>query len=128
MSDSTPPRRPLWKRVITAISLSLNVLILGALAGLLLSGSGGEGDRPPPLRNNGGIAPLIGMLPPEQRTVVLEDLRRIGKEHGVTHRQLAEDRDRVVQVITAEPFDPLRLVAVLAENQTRFASYGEGGA
>lgn len=125
MSDSKPPRRPLWQRLLFATSLGLNVLIIGAVTGLVLSGGRDDGTRPPPLRNNGGIAPLVGMLPQDRRDAALAELRQIGKQHGVSHRQLAKDREQVAAVITTEPFDPQAFVAVLDGNQTRFAEYGD---
>lgn len=122
MSDVKPPRRPLWQRVLFGTSLAVNVLIIGAVAGLILSGGRDEGKRPPPLRN-GGVAALIGMLPPDHREAMLVELRQIGRERGVSHRTLIEDRNSLVAVITAVPFDPQAFLVALEASQDRFAHY-----
>ena len=122
MSDSAPPRRPLWQRLLFGASLGLNILVIGAVAGLVLSGGRDEGKRPPPLRN-GGVAALIGTLPPEQRDAVLGELRLLGQGHGVSHRGLREDRRKVIAAVRAEPFDPDALIALIGSSQDRFLAY-----
>lgn len=122
MTQLKRPRRPLWQRVLITLSFGLNALVICAVVGLLLSGSRSEGDRPPPLRS-GVVAPMIGVLPPDARRDVLKQLRRFGKDNGVSHMARSELDSRAIAVITADPFDPQAMVELLDDNQDRFKVY-----
>lgn len=124
MTDSTAQRRPLWLRLLIGASFALNVLVIGAVIGLIVTGPFRD-DRPP-LRPT-GVAPLIGLLPPQERGEVFSHMRALGRDIGVTPTSQAEARQRIIAAVAADPFDPEALVALLTADQERFAQYSQQG-
>ncbi|WP_172331518.1 periplasmic heavy metal sensor [Mangrovicoccus sp. HB161399] len=122
MSEPASPRRKLAWRILTGVSLALNVLVICAVAGLFLSKRAFDGDRPPPMRP-GFVAPLIGVLPPGDRRAVLSELHAIGRAEGVTRGTQEEVRLRVIALLEAEPFDPEALRDLLDGSNAAFAGF-----
>ncbi|WP_171060742.1 periplasmic heavy metal sensor [Poseidonocella sp. HB161398] len=124
MSATASPRRRLAWRILTGLSLALNVLVIAAVAGLVLSRHSFDGDRPPPMRP-GFVAPMIGVLPPADRRAVISELHGIGREAGVTRAAQSEIRADVIALLEAEPFDPAALEALLDSANDRFTGFTE---
>ncbi len=124
MTDPASPRRKLAWRILTGASLALNVLVICAVAGLLLSKRSFDGDPPPPMRP-GFVAPLIGVLPPADRRAVLSELHAIGRADGVTRDAQEDVRLQVIALLEADPFDPEELRALLDGSNQAFAGFTE---
>ncbi len=114
MTDTGNGKRRRWTgmRVMLAVSLALNLLVVGAVAGALWSG-GGPGriggidpdGRRGPLREIGN-APFVRALEPADRRALLTALR----DEGATLRQnraaLRRSFQALVAALRADPFDP----------------------
>lgn len=123
MSASVPsipvrprPRRPLWQRIGIGLSLALNVLVIGTVAGLGLSGV--LGDRPPPLRD-AGVLPYVAMLPPPMRREVMHELRATGP----SRLKMAAEDAKLRGLITADDFDAAAFVAALDARQQQMSGF-----
>ena len=115
MADSSEqkPRR-LWK-VIFAVSLALNVAVIGVVAGVGFRFAGGK----PPQAFEFGLGPIGMALTPEQRREIGRSLRR-----NPELRELGRSRsdgmiENVLEVLRAETFDPVALDQALAGARER---------
>jgi uncharacterized membrane protein len=118
-----PPRNRVL-RVTLFASLALNLLVVGTVAGFILSGP----PHPPPDRIEPGdaVLPYTRALDPEQR----EDLRReLRREMFRGHKDMAEARDGLVdgyrsavQVLRADPFRPEELERIMQVQSERSAA------
>lgn len=93
------PRR-LW-RVVLVLSLALNVAVVGAVAGLVISGRAHDG---PPQRLMFDFGPLGRVLDPADRRAIGNAMRR----NGAVPFDRKEMRVKIVDLATAlrqEPFD-----------------------
>ena len=124
MTETKPQRRPLWLRLLIGASFALNVLVIGALIGLIATGPFRD-DRPP-MRST-GVAPLVGLLPPKERGEVFTQMRALGRDVGVTPSSQADARQRIIAAVSADPFDPDALVALLRTERERFTTYTSQG-
>lgn len=126
-ADGAKTRKWSWTRVLLVVSLALNLLVAGAVAGAFLSGGKDRGgDRRAESRLPMG--PYARAFPKEDRA----ELRRAFEarkpwfdEQRTALRGAAEE---LVQVLRAEPFDPVALRAVLArqtEKQTEIRAEGQ---
>ena len=108
MTDTAPPtpRLSLTLRIVFALSLALNLLVIGAIAGAWWRGGppGGPGQV-------GQVAALYRALP--------DDVRRSlrGEMRGVTDRddlRAMRARGPLLAALRADPFDPAAVEAILA--------------
>ncbi len=93
------PRR-LW-RVVLVLSLALNVAVVGAVAGLAISGRANDG---PPQRLMFDFGPLGRVLDPADRRAIGNALRR----NGAIPLDRSEMRGKIVDFAAAlrqDPFD-----------------------
>ncbi|MBE3637936.1 periplasmic heavy metal sensor [Mangrovicoccus algicola] len=123
MTATDAPRRRLLWRLVFGLSLALNVLVVSAGAGLMLSKRGGNEEAPP--MRAGFVGPMLGVLPPEDRRAVLSQMHRFGKSIGVTRGGQEEVRAEIVALLEAEPFDAAALRQVLEQSNTRFSAFTE---
>lgn len=98
-NPSKKPRR-LW-RVVLVLSLALNVAVIGAVAGLAISGRAMDG---PPQRISFDFGPIGRVLEPADRRAIGHSLRTQGPKPF----DRAEMREKMAGLVTAlrsEPFD-----------------------
>ncbi|WP_306115499.1 MULTISPECIES: periplasmic heavy metal sensor [unclassified Roseovarius] len=107
-----------WLRVLLVVSLAMNLLVVGALIGALVTWSNWRSHHPSRLAMAGG--PLTRALAPEDR-------RAIGKEMRKAHRKEKGNRARhhgelmgLVADLKAEPFDPEAVEQRLARHRKSF--------
>jgi len=110
--DKTRSRAPLWLRILLAVSLALNLLVLGLVGGAMLRFGGPDGMRPPP-RSIG--ATLFRELPREDRNALLS---RPHGSHGDRRARLKADALAVSTAMRATPFDQEALKAILDTQAT----------
>ncbi len=107
MTDTPPPTaRRGWLRVALIVSLMLNVLIVGAVAGVALR------ERAAP--RDVGLGPFAGALSKEDRRAIGAAVRAERPKLRETMRAEREDRAALLAVLRAEPFDPAAFAAVTA--------------
>jgi len=121
MTGPDSPRRRLAWRILVGLSFALNVLVICAVAGLALSRRH-FGDEPPPMKA-GLVAPMVGVLPPEERRAVLSERHSAGRSVGVTRGSQDEVRAQVIALLEAEPFDAGALRQLLEESNSRFSAF-----
>ncbi|MDA7963046.1 periplasmic heavy metal sensor [Ruegeria sp.] len=107
MSDTPKPKRR-WMPVLLVISLAVNLLIVGVVAGTVLRFRGDDRGRVPP-----GFGPtLYHALPKEDRKALrgqLSDMRSRG-----SHRR-SEDFSALSAALRTVPFDPVAVELLLAQ-------------
>lgn len=109
MADTPPPKpqaaRPRrWVTVLLVCSLALNLLIVGAITGTVLSGGGKWGPRHAPHMSRVG-GPLTRALDHEDRHAIAKKMRAaLGdrRDHRETRRAEA---DALLDALIAVPFD-----------------------
>lgn len=113
-----PSRMKPWLRVLLVLSLALNLLVIGALVGALVTGPVWRSGHPSRLEVAGG--PLTRALSPEDR-------RAIGKEMRKAHRKEAGHRARhhgellaLVADLKTTPFDPVAVEQRLLRHRQSF--------
>ena len=102
-------------RVVLVISLAINLAVAGLVAGTLISG--GFGGKPP-RQIDLGLGPVVQALTPPQRREIAMGLRRDG---AFQRPNLRGDHDAIVDALTADPFVPDALRAVLQEQSDLIA-------
>ena len=111
MTNLPPPvvslRCPRWVKVVLAVSLALNLAVIGLVAGTIL--------RTAPLRearsNMGYAAPYVIALPRQERRSVLRAIRNDPSLPGRDDRKAAFKE--MVNVLRLEPFDRERVSNIL---------------
>ncbi len=111
-----PPAAPgRWIRVTLAVSLAINLLIVGMVAGAILSG---PRDRAPALRDL-GYGPFVAALPPKDRRILG---RAAAREAGAFRQNRAEMRAVLREFLTAlraEPYDPDATARIVGQQQAK---------
>ncbi|MCV6598268.1 MAG: periplasmic heavy metal sensor [Mangrovicoccus sp.] len=112
------PKSRLFWRVLVALSLALNVLVLGAALGLFLSGGPERGERPGAELRAAGRLPTAMMLPQDAR----QDLRARLRDGPADFAQSrGEERDLLRQIDRVLRADPLDRDALTGLFETRRA-------
>jgi uncharacterized membrane protein len=113
---------PRWMRVLLVVSLALNLLIAGAVAGLALRG----GPTPAATREV-SFGPFAAALSPEDRA----DLRRAFIARGIAdgggRRMLREDIRSLMGALRADPYDAQTLGEVFDRMAERMSGRVETG-
>lgn len=120
---STGPR--LWVRILLFVSLALNLLIVGAVAGVVLGARNESGNRVPPaaLIRDLGLGPYMTALSKADRSA----LRSAAHPHqprlrgGRTEMRVAFEE--TIQVLRAEELDQSRLLELI-QRQAEVADQG----
>lgn len=136
-SEKTAARR--WPRVLLAVSLTFNLLVLGVFAGAQLHHVRGMRDFPPGapegmrdmmaqnMMAQAGMGPFFAALPPQARQRIGADLRHRVGDVGTDRAALAGELRATLAAIRAEPFDEATLSRVLAAQDARVAARFEAG-
>lgn len=123
-SRADPPRTRGWVKVVLAISLALNLAIVGLAAGAMLRNGG------PPGRDDDrdfGLGPLADALSREDRRALRSAfLDRYADGLG-GRAALRADFDALLAALRAEPFDPAALDAAFASIAARNADLLDRG-
>ena len=112
----TPPSLPMRHvtpralRIALAVSVALNLAILGAVAGSFLHEGGGMGGRGEMVRDL-GFGPFGEALAPDDRRVLREWLKGRAPELRSANSQRYADLTAVQTALRAQPFDPAALRA-----------------
>ena len=131
MSDVSPPIPPVVEkprgkglRIALAVSVALNLAVLGMAAGAMLHG-GGMGGRDG-VREL-GFGPFTEALDREQRN----DLRRAffaaAPDFRNARKQMRADTQALLTALRADPFDPAALSAIMETQRQRVAAQLELG-
>ena len=105
-----------WKRVLLIASVSLNLLVAGVVVGGIVA----HDRRPPrPVVDNVSLGPFTDALSREDRQALVRAAQGEGRNlRDMRERASAEMRE-VIAALTAEPFDKVKLQAMLESFRTR---------
>ena len=118
--DAPTPRRGKGLRWALGISLALNLLVVGVLAGAsiaALNSDGRKGGGPGPAVFGQSIGPVIQSFDPQDRRAMARAMRRGAQEIGLSRRSCEEGLQQLSTQIAAEPFDRAALVAVMEQQR-----------
>lgn len=109
-------RRWLRRGVLT-VSLALNLLVVGVLAGALWQ----RGGWPPEAAGRPSAPAYLAALEPADRAALREGWRAQGPDMRRLRAERRNDMAALVASLRAEPFDPASLEAALAAQASRLA-------
>lgn len=117
MSQQPTPKRR-WVKPVLAISLICNMLIVGIVAGFVVSNSGGKrGERVDgPARSLVGT-PFIRALEPENRRALYQDIRHDEDRLRENRSALRVRFEALLDALNADPFDPDAVRMILREQR-----------
>ena len=115
-------RTPVWVRVVLVLSLGLNLLVVGLVAGAVLIGGG-----PREVAREAGVNPFIAALPSDQRRAVFGDIRREAGSGRRSHSELRSRFEALLTEIRAEEFDAAAVEALLEEQRSAGTARQEAG-
>ena len=107
-----------WLGILLTLSLAINLLIAGAVAGALWMRSGHDGPGHPRSGMVGG--PLTRALEPEARREIGRALRAMRAEAGGSRAARVASMDRILEELTRVPFEPEALDAALSAHRGAF--------
>ncbi|MGR3321436.1 MAG: periplasmic heavy metal sensor [Pseudooceanicola sp.] len=108
--DHTPPPSPPrpgmrpWLRVLVFASLALNLLVIGALAGLVAVHDRDDPRRPPRLDRS--VGPLTHALSDEDKRRIGREMRRAYREGRPSRAEFYAEYQQVIAALRADPYDP----------------------
>ena len=116
MSEQTPPKRR-WVTPLLAVSLVINMLIVGIIAGVFIANGPGKGDRlDGPARSLVGT-PFIRALEPEDRRALAQEMRRDGERLRENRTALRARIEALLTALNADPFDSDAVRSILREQR-----------
>lgn len=113
----TPPEGPRtarWVKLVLVLSLGLNLLILGMMAGAWLSPDGPRAARIDDAARDLGATPFIGALEPADRRALFGAIRREAEPLRQNRDELRLRFEALLGALRADPFDPAEVQALLA--------------
>lgn len=120
MSDvaAEKPRLPRRLRWLLIVSLTLNLLVVGVVAGVALRFAGGD-RLPPPAERSLGFGPWSGGLERQDYRALRRGFEAAGTDLRSVWREERADRQALVAALRAEPFDAAALDTVAGRMQAR---------
>jgi uncharacterized membrane protein len=113
------PRRP-WRRWLLVASLGLNLAFVGLVAGAVLRGPPEAGPAP-------GLWHYARALPDAHRRDLGRALRASRPDWGGPREALRAQRAELAAALTADPFDPDAVAAILREEARLTGTLAERG-
>ena len=113
------PRSGRVLRIALFVSLALNLIIVGLVAGAVLDNRGKIGPRGqnPRAALDAGIGPFGQAMTREQRRAFGEEFRKRSGDLQSNRAEVRENLSAVLDAITAQPFDPAALQAAFDASQ-----------
>ena len=111
-----PPGAPRWMKVLLAVSLALNLGVLGLVGGAALRGAG---DRGRPDVRDIGFGPFSDALSPQDRQELRRAFLRDGGNPREMRRLMRSEVGTLLQVLRTEPLQEAELRAAFSQFQQR---------
>ncbi|MEQ8895754.1 MAG: periplasmic heavy metal sensor [Roseovarius sp.] len=127
MRDEATGKARGWVKILLVVSLGLNLLVAGVVAGSFLSGGKWHHKGAPRLETMGG--PLTRALSDEDRRAIGMKIRQSYKDGTFSRDRHREEFDGLISDLKATPFDPAAVEARLERIQGLFherLSLGQG--
>jgi len=113
-------------KILLALSLAVNLAVVGIVAGVALRGQDGERHRPLAVRDM-SFGPFTEALTREQRRAMLREFGTRGPGLRDMRAQIRGDFETVLAVLQADPFDPEAFRAAVEGQSRRVADRAEAG-
>ncbi|ABD56049.1 periplasmic heavy metal sensor [Jannaschia sp. CCS1] len=126
MSETEKPRARRWVKVALAISLALNLAIVGLIGGAVLGG-GGPGDGGVPALRALGLGPFARALSREDRAELRTRIEGTGVELREERREIGRALRAVEGALRADPFDRATVEEAFARSRGMVVSLQETG-
>lgn len=123
-APSATASAPRWMRIALVLSLAVNLLVAGIVAGMIVTG--GPGGRGGPDRRDVAGLYTRALDAADRRALRRAYLHQLRDAEGARGAVLAEFRD-VLRILRSEPFDAAALQAALARQRARGAARQEEG-
>jgi uncharacterized membrane protein len=126
-SEAKPKR---WPKVLLAGSLTLNLLVLGMVAGAQFRDGRDQRLAPPPNRtalHDSGLAPFFDAMPREARGRLSQAIRGRGQPLGPNRATLAQELRGMIAVLKAERYDAQAMAGLMTAQQQRAADRAATG-
>lgn len=120
----TAPAPSRLRRILLPLSLGLNLLVLGVVAGAAFHGPDGR----PPRAVDLSLGPLTRALPEDDRRAIGAEIRQQIRRGALTPGSRAGRSDELRSLLDAlrtEPFEASAISAHLAAQRTRAQSWGD---
>ncbi len=111
-----PSGAPRWMKVLLAVSLALNLGVLGLVGGAALRGAG---DRGRPDVRDIGFGPFSDALSPQDRQELRRAFLRDGGNPREMRRLMRSEVGTLLQVLRTEPLQEAELRAAFSQFQRR---------
>lgn len=118
------PATARWVKVALAVSLALNLGVIGVVAGVVMGRDGGDGA--PALRTL-GLGPFALALTREDRDGLRQRIERRGEPLREERRAIAQSLRAVQAALLSEPFDRAAAEAAFARSRELAASLQAAG-
>lgn len=118
LPDPTPKRRFPWMRIVLVVSLALNLLVVGLVAGSMLGKD--RRDGPQGLRSI-GLGPFAMALPEKDRREIRAALRRDAAPFAENRRAIRREIEALVEILEGETLDEADLRAAVDRQRDRVA-------
>ncbi len=102
--NTAPKGMRLWVRIVLVVSLGLNLLVVGAIAGIAIKG-GPFKDGPPSRIANETIGPFTRALSPQDRFSIMQEIRQKGRSEGWSREAHRQSMEEMIALLEATPFD-----------------------
>ena len=117
-TEAAKPKSRIWLRLLLGLSLALNLLVVGIVAGWMVSkGPGRTPDDVNRTARSLGLEPFVRALAPMDRVALVRSAREERDGLRENRRALRARFERLVDAIRAEPYDPAAVRAVLEEQR-----------
>ena len=106
-AETNPKPRRNWGRIALVISLGVNLLIVGLVAGAMLHGPRDRGGNPGPrdLGRELGLGPFVQALPGADRRAIGDAFRREAGAFRANREEMRALFESLLAALRAEPYD-----------------------
>lgn len=125
LPPDAPPKRP-WVKIALAVSVALNLGVVGVVAGAAIKANRSDGMRQPVVREL-NFGPFTAALTRPQRRDMLRDFARDAPRLRDMRAQIGGEFEAILVAVRAEPFDPEALTAALAAQSASTTARLEAG-
>jgi len=114
--------KPSKLAIILALSVALNLLLIGVIVGAL-----GKGAPHDARQASVGMRQIVGALPPSDRRILRNALRGQGRALGGSRKRAKQSGAQLQAALRADPFDPAAFAAALRARDAYRAALSDAG-